>query len=61
MASGSDYFDRAIASRPGLDARRIVSLYTEVGLRAAKSDRDCSMSGTPASSAEWSSSWAPAT
>jgi len=38
VASGSDYFDRAIASRPGLDARRIVSLYTEVGLRAAKSD-----------------------
>ncbi len=38
VASGSDYFDRAIASGPGLDARRTASLYTEVALRAAKSD-----------------------
>jgi aspartyl-tRNA(Asn)/glutamyl-tRNA(Gln) amidotransferase subunit B len=38
VASGSDYFDRAVVSRPGLDARRAASLYTEVALRAAKSD-----------------------
>src|SRR5690606_14178062 len=38
VASGSDYFDRASTSRPGLDARRIASLYTEVALRATKSD-----------------------
>ena len=38
VASGFDYFDRAIASRPGLDARRAASLYTEVALRAAKTD-----------------------
>jgi aspartyl-tRNA(Asn)/glutamyl-tRNA(Gln) amidotransferase subunit B len=38
VASGSGYFDHAIGSRPGLDAKRLASLYTEVALRAAKSD-----------------------
>ncbi len=38
VVSGSDYFERATSSRPGLDARRIASLYTEVALRATKSD-----------------------
>jgi len=38
VASGSDYFDRAVASRLGLDARRAAGLYAEVALRAAKSD-----------------------
>ncbi len=38
VATGSDYFDRAMASRPGLDARRVASLYAEIALRAAKSD-----------------------
>jgi aspartyl-tRNA(Asn)/glutamyl-tRNA(Gln) amidotransferase subunit B len=38
VASGSDYFDRAMASRPGLDARRAAGLYAEVALRATKSD-----------------------
>ncbi|MBX3031479.1 MAG: Asp-tRNA(Asn)/Glu-tRNA(Gln) amidotransferase subunit GatB [Chloroflexi bacterium] len=38
VAGGSDYFERAVSSRPGLDARRTASLYTEVGLRAVKGD-----------------------
>ena len=38
VASGSEYFDQAIGSRPGLDPKRTASLYTEVALRAAKTD-----------------------
>ncbi|MFN8518831.1 MAG: Asp-tRNA(Asn)/Glu-tRNA(Gln) amidotransferase subunit GatB [Chloroflexota bacterium] len=38
VASGTDYFERAMASRPGLDARRAAGLYAEVALRATKSD-----------------------
>jgi aspartyl-tRNA(Asn)/glutamyl-tRNA(Gln) amidotransferase subunit B len=37
VASGSDYFERAIGSRPGLDVRRAASLYTEIALRELKS------------------------
>jgi aspartyl-tRNA(Asn)/glutamyl-tRNA(Gln) amidotransferase subunit B len=47
VASGSDYFERATTSRPGLDARRAASLYTEVGLRAAKTDPDLLASRDP--------------
>lgn len=48
VASGSDYFELAATSRPGLDARRVASLYTEVALRATKSDPEVLSGRDPA-------------
>ena len=39
-AAASPYFDQAMAALPGLDARRVASLYTEVALRARKDRPD---------------------
>jgi aspartyl-tRNA(Asn)/glutamyl-tRNA(Gln) amidotransferase subunit B len=38
VASGAGYFDRAVGSGRDIDARRAAGLYTEIALRAAKSD-----------------------